>query len=129
MSEVLQNTLGRIVILVTRAKPRYLYEHKVYVSSHFTFGVSLGKYIIFGDKQMLITKNDVLHEYGHQLQSHQLGWEYLFTVGIVSITRNIYDRVFHKKWSDGDRYKWYYSSFPEKQADELGGVNRRFYSY
>lgn len=120
----MQNALGKIVIVFTRAKPRYLYEHKVYISSRYNFGVSLGKYIIFGDKDYPVIKKDVLHEYGHQLQSQKLGWKYLFSVGIVSISRNIYDRLFHKKWSERQRYFWYYSSYPEKEADELGGVTR-----
>lgn len=119
-----QNVLGKLVVIFTGAKPRYLFEHKIYVSSHFNFGVSLGKYIVFGDKDFTVSKQDVQHEYGHQLQSEKLGWLYLITVGLVSISRNIYDRLFHKSWTNTKRYYWYYSSYPEREADQLGGVYR-----
>ena len=53
-----------------------------------------------------------------------LGIMYLLIIGMSSFLRNIYDRIFHKKWLLTDRMTWYYSGFPEKQADKLGGVER-----
>ena len=83
-------------------------------------GVSLGKYII------LKTTNDntIKHEYGHSIQSRKWGWLYLFVIGIPSVANNLWDRYFHKKWSREKRIKWYYSRWPEKQADLLGKVYR-----
>lgn len=101
----------------------------------FNSGISLGNYIIFDKKyrkysesdnfnKCLIFKNSVRHEYGHQIQSKISGPFYLIVVGIPSLFRNIYHRIFHKKWSLSKRINWYYNSFPEKQADQLGCVLR-----
>ena len=101
----------------------------------FNSGISLGNYIIFDKKyrkysesdnfnKCLIFKNSVRHEYGHQIQSKISGPFYLIVVGIPSLFRNIYHRIFHKKWSLSKRINWYYGSYPEKQADQLGCVLR-----
>lgn len=101
----------------------------------FNSGVSLGNYIIFDKKyreygesdnfnKRLIFENSVRHEYGHQIQSKMCGLFYLIVIGIPSLFRNIYHRVFHKKWSSSKKRNWYYSSYPEKQADKLGCVLR-----
>ena len=100
---------------------------KVYFTKNvFNCGVSLGNYIIldydiYFDRNINITVN---HERGHQKQSQYLGIFYLFAVGLPSITRNIIDRLFHKKWAYKDRIKWYYSHYPENWADKLGRVIR-----
>lgn len=52
------------------------------------------------------------------------GWFYLLIIGIPSVINNIWDRTFHKNWNRKRRLEWYYSRYPEKQADELGGVAR-----
>ena len=49
---------------------------------------------------------------------------YLLIIGLPSAIRNIYDRIAHRNWSVVDRTYWYYEGFPEKWADELGGVVR-----
>lgn len=88
-------------------------------------GVCLGDYIILDYKYIgLKDRKAQRHEYGHHLQSIKLGWLYLLVVGLPSIVRNIYDRIFHKKWTKEKRMKWYYSSYPEQQADKLGQVER-----
>lgn len=90
----------------------------------FKCGVSLGNYIFLYDGYPVDEKT-VKHEYGHHKQSVYLGPLYLIVVGIASaIFNNLWDRVFHKKWSAEKRYKWYYSRYPEKWADKLGKVNR-----
>lgn len=119
-----QNILGLLVILFTAAKKEARYGLEIFVTYKYNFGVSLGNYIILGNKKFRSGKNTVFHEHGHQAQSLKYGFLYLLVVGLPSITRNIYDRLFHKDWSSTDRTKWYYSSFPEKQADELGKVER-----
>ena len=100
----------------------------VYFGKCFKCGVSLGDYIILdnGYKRTSFTHllQTVKHEYGHSKQSRMLGFLYLFVVGIPSITGNIIDRLFHKNWSYAKSRKWYYSRYPEKWADKLGGVVR-----
>lgn len=96
-----------------------------YKKNFFGAGVCLGDYIILDYKYLGRKDRSVQkHEYGHHLQSIKLGWLYLLVVGLPSIVRNIYDRIFHKKWAKEKRMKWYYSSYPEKQADRLGLVER-----
>lgn len=112
-----QNLLGLLVILVTGAK----FHTKYWFTTRGDFGISLGNYIILGS---CVNDTDIKHEQGHQKQSEKLGWLYLLVVGVPSIVRNIWDRIAHKKWSYRKRDEWYYSHFPEKQADELGGVKR-----
>ena len=120
-----QNLLGLLVILFTRAKYNdisYKKDENFWISKHFSFGVSLGNYIIFGNRP--VSWVSLKHEQGHRIQSRRLGWLYLIVIGIPSAARNLWDRIAHSEWDYADRIKWYYSSFPEKQADELGGVNR-----
>ena len=85
-------------------------------------GVSLGMYILLHENDY---EQTVRHEYGHSLQSLRWGPLYLFAVGIPSaVFNNLWDRLAHKSWTTARRYKWYYSRYPEKQADESGGVQR-----
>lgn len=86
-------------------------------------GVSLGNYIFLAPIHCNLTT--VKHEHGHQIQSRMLGWLYLLVVGFTSaICNNLWDRLFHKKWTTEKRNEWYYNRFPEKWADKLGKVNR-----
>ena len=98
----------------------------IYYRLFFGSGISLGDYIILdywyygrGYFQQIAA-----HEYGHSRQSLILGWLYLPLVGLPSLIGNIWDRLFHKKWSSDQREKWYYSRYPENWADKLGGVVR-----
>lgn len=113
-----QNILGIIVILFSKARKDYIWE--VYMTS-CGFGVSLGSYIILCNT---CSFTDVKHERGHQEQSKRWGWLYLIVIGLPSALRNLYDQFFHRDWSYKEREIWYYSHFPEKQADTLGGVKR-----
>lgn len=115
-----QNILGLLVILFTQSK---YCNDGFWITSKFLFGVSLGKYIIFGQVANKIRLN---HEQGHQKQSLYLGWFYLLIIGLPSAIGNLIDRFFHKKWSVQKRIKWYYNQPWEKSADKLGGVNRKF---
>ncbi len=113
-----QNILGLLVILFTKAK----YCNKgCWVTTVGIFGVSLGKYIIFGQ---VVNDTSLKHEQGHQKQSLHLGWLYLLVIGIPSFLGNIWDRVVHRNWMICERKKWYYNQPWEKWADELGNVNR-----
>ena len=102
------------------------FGHYVYYVKHgvFNCGVSLGNYIILYNDLKLNNKTITVikHEIGHSKQSLFFGWFYLLLVGLPSICNNITDRLFHKKWDYEKRYNWYYSRYPEKWADKLGGV-------
>ena len=90
----------------------------------YRIGLSLGNFIFLHDH---CTPDSLLHEYGHSLQSKRFGPLYLLVVGIPSaIFCNLWDRLFHKKWDSRRRLKWYYTRFPENNADKLGGVHRDF---
>lgn len=128
-SEWLQNFIGKCVLFFhVKVRVGYI-EHNGTAIQYYTVkrlyhsGVSLGRFIIFDDRDS-VSVETVLHEHGHQIQSKQLGWKYLFKIGFVSCMRNIWDRIAHAKWDWDKRYRWYYGGFPEKQADELGGVKR-----
>ena len=87
------------------------------------FGLSLGRYIFV---HMTYGETTVKHEAGHSIQSAYLGPLYLLLIGLPSISRNIWSRLFHKKWLREKRLRWYYESWPEDHADRLGGVQRKF---
>ena len=87
------------------------------VSKLFHSAVSLGTFLIF-DSRVCFSEKSIRHEFGHSKQSLILGWLYLPVVGLPSLVRNIYSRIF-KKNAD-----WYYDHFPENWADKLGGVDR-----
>lgn len=91
--------------------------------SFFNSGVSLGKYVIL-QRNLYIMPENVLHELGYSRQSLYLGPLYLLAVGVPSLVRNVWDRLFHKGWGYAKRKDWYYSGYPENWADRLGGVKR-----
>lgn len=137
--QILQNIIGFIITRFACGKICYNINNtfcNVYFVKHlFKSGVSLGNYIIFdqiyceyreSDKfnKRLIFENSVRHEHGHQIQSQRFGPFYFIVVGIPSLFRNIYHRIFHKNWSSLRKSNWYYGSYPEKQADQLGCVLR-----
>ncbi|MCL2410056.1 MAG: hypothetical protein FWC97_00290 [Treponema sp.] len=82
---------------------------------------ALGYFIFLPTGTSIIT---LVHEYGHCKQSARLGPLYLFFIGIPSITRHLIARHWRKteKKNNDEIVVWYYSAFPEKQADILGGV-------
>jgi len=118
-----QNLLGLLVIFITGASyEKVLNWENEYIAYNFQyFGVSLGKYIIFGKRSTEIAYK---HECGHCKQSEYLGWFYLLIIGLPSLLGNIYDRIFHQKWNNSKRVKWYYSQPWEAWADKLGNVKR-----
>lgn len=119
--ELPQNLLGMILSIGCTKHDWFgvkFYSKKKFFKS----GISLGNYIIFDevilnmDGKKAITF--LLHERGHRKQSKYLGWFYFILVGIPSLLRKIYSKIFKKS------NKWYYSGYPEKWADRLGGVSR-----
>ena len=85
-------------------------------------GITLGEFIFLDSDRSLHT-NDIMNEYGHVLQSKMLGPFYIFIVGIPSLLINAFDRIFHKKWTNESKIKWYFSKFPENWANKLGGAS------
>ena len=117
-----QNLLGLLLILVLGAEKQEIPGLQVYWSGQTLIGgVSLGNYRILRQGSR---KASILHEQGHSVQSLRWGPLYLIVIGIPSVVRNIWDRLFHRKWFAPKRVVWYYKHFPEKQADMFGGVNR-----
>ena len=109
-TETLQPQAG-VVFWLYKPKNRF---------GEFISGVSLGNYIILKTANETVVK----HENGHSVQSAIFGPLYLLLVGLPSAFNNLWDRIFHKRWPAEKRLKWYYSRWPEKQADRLGGVER-----
>ena len=119
MWQLPQHLLGLLLILLSRAKRVNGYYA---AKKFFNSGISLGQYIIL--QADCVSADTIKHELGHSVQSKYLGWLYLPVIGLPSISRNIWDRLAHKQWDYYRRYTWYYSGFPEKQADKMGGVKR-----
>ena len=120
--ELPQNLLGLVIYLLNKNKiisvskinGRLLFENH-------NFGVSLGNYIFWTptiyDRNSNIPIN-LNHEFGHSIQSQLFGPLYLIVVGIPSISRVFYSRIFFsvkkQEWTN------YYKGYPEKWADSLG---------
>ncbi|GHU21347.1 hypothetical protein FACS1894172_19040 [Spirochaetia bacterium] len=109
-----------VSITKSKFKEKIIY----YININSNWGVSLGEFIFLscGYDETIIR-----HEYGHCIQSLYFGWLYLIAVGIPSaIFTNLWDQLFHKTWTAAARISWYYSRYPEKWADILGNVDRRY---
>ena len=121
-----QNLLGLLLTLIYWENNSLIYKGvKIRVCKYFPGGISLGSYVwVKSYPNNVNTWNTVKHEWGHTRQSLYLGPVYLLVVGIVSACRCLIDDWFHGGWTIADRQKWYYGGFPEKWADELGGVQR-----
>lgn len=84
------------------------------------WGVSLAHFIMLYDNCSIWV---IKHEIGHQKQSRMLGPLYLLLIGLPSISFNIIDRLFHKKWTSEDRTNWYYNKLPwERWANKLVNI-------
>ena len=65
-------------------------------------GISLGNFI-FLSPYMAKKEANVRHELGHTVQSHMLGWAYLFSVGICSLCWAAFgsnDKCYHDFWTE-----------------------------
>jgi len=124
-----QHLLALLLIKITGACKSgsffSLVEARVYRQSKYKgWGISLGRYIILHDCYDTDTE---YHELGHSVQSVWFGPLYLPVIGLPSaIGNNLWDRIFHRHWPAEKRHRWYYSRWPEKQADRLGGVTREY---
>jgi RHS repeat-associated protein len=97
--------------------------------------ITLGSYII-GDKNIKADPNNSLfqHEYGHVLQSREMGWGYLPRVGIPSIRSNLssgYDHDFHPVEQDANMRAFNYFNKHESgfyDTNPYDGKGWNFYS-
>lgn len=116
-----QHLLALIILLINRKNTRVMETAtgiKYYLVKYIMdCGISLGDYIII-DADFSVCIVDVHHEYGHSIQSHIFGPLYLLVIGLPSIINNIISRARDKS------SKWYYTRYPEKWADSLGGVKQ-----
>lgn len=107
-------------------------DQKIYIYDKFPGGISLGYYVLVDYNRRWIDnssslaqayrmklKDSINHESGHGIQSRMFGPFYLLTVGLVSAGWNVLRRI-SKKYKAMD----YYSIWPERAADKLGGVIR-----
>jgi len=128
-----QHLLGLLLIRLLKAeKKEWEHEGKTILFWEFApkgwfsrliSGCSLGRYIIMLRRNSY--EEDIPHEHGHSVQSVRWGPLYLPVIGLPSaLGNNLWDRLAHKSWPAGKRQEWYYSRWPEKQADTLGGVTR-----
>jgi hypothetical protein len=90
-----------------------------------SFAVSLGRYIFWSktmDRNQGDFRSNKAHEYGHAIQSVLLGPLYLPIIGVTSLSRVAYDRIYRLLW----KRQWggYYKGFPEHWADRLGNKRR-----
>lgn len=105
-----QNLLGLLFLLFIRGEERHtLNGISFYYAKDFRGGISLGRYIILGDKR----ERSVRHEFGHCIQSRMLGPLYLIVIGLPSLIH---------AWLCKCRHHSYYDKYPEKWADRLGKV-------
>ncbi len=81
-------------------------------------GVSLGLFVFYYDAWGVRE-----HEFGHTFQSRRLGPLYLLLVGIPSVSRVVYAWLYRS--FSGRYWNHYFDGWPEKQADRLGGVDRK----
>lgn len=109
-----QNILGLLFILFISGDEKHnLGNVRFYYAKTFPGGISLGEYIILGDKN----EKSIRHEFGHCIQSRILGWFYLPIVGLSSILH----AWLHDCKAIGKKY---YHFWTERWADKLGGVRR-----
>ena len=123
-----QHILALIIYFVLMTKKILLTRNtagnRIIITDTPGWGISLGRYIFMDSAY---GEQDIDHEKGHSIQSLYWGPLYLIVIGIPSaVFNNLWDRLFHKNWPAGRRAEWYYSRYPEKQADRLGGVERGY---
>lgn len=114
--ELPQSLLGLLLRQIYKGNDSEYNDVVVRRSLKMQGGISLGRYIIVSQ---FASKETVMHEYGHCLQSRRLGWLYLLVIGLPSIVwAGLYGRLV-KRTKNG-YYRWY----TERWADRLGGVER-----
>jgi len=126
--EAPQNVLGlaRVGLALLRGRVRQVrfVDERVMVELQQGAAISLGLFVLWttvDNPYVPVGKENRAHEYGHSIQSRWLGPLYLPVVGVPSTMRVLYALVY--RLIHQQRWPGYYDGFPEKQADELGGVD------
>jgi hypothetical protein len=92
-----------------------LVRHELYTfafeCSKMIGGISLGNFI-FLSPVTAKKEESILHEYGHAVDSYNLGWLYLLVIGIPSL---LWAGIFSKG-------KCYYDFYTEKRANKNAGL-------
>lgn len=89
---------------------RYELNSFVFECTKMNGGISLGNFV-FVSPESVKKETVVVHELGHVLQSHMLGWLYLIVIGIPSLLNVIF------KFTD-----CYYDWYTESWANKLAGL-------
>ena len=112
-----QHLVGLLILLFIKGEAKHKFDGiTYYYYDPFPGGISLGNYMILGDKW----SESIKHEYGHSIQSRILGPIYLIVIGLPSITwAGLYGSIIRKT------HNGYYKFYTEKWADKLGGVIRK----
>lgn len=122
-----QNALGVVVFaahLVRDSAEEVTHERGCVFVEVPLGAVSLGRFVFYSTRDtpyVPVSPENKDHEYGHTFQSKQLGPLYLPLVGVPSTLRVLYAIGYRRL--HGRRWAHYYDGFPERQADELGGVD------
>lgn len=125
--ELPQNALGAVVFAVhlVRGSAEMVTRERGCVFVEVPLGaVSLGRFVFYSTQDtpyVPVGPENKDHEYGHTVQSRRLGPLYLPVVGVPSALRVLYAIGYRRL--HGRRWGGYYDGFPERQADELGGVD------
>ncbi len=128
--EAPQNLLGASLYLAERltglAEASKREHGRLFVKSRVS-AVSLGYFVFWTEgttRYFVHDESTRLHEYGHTFQSRWLGPLYLPLVGVPSVMRVLYALVYRE--ATGRRWGGYFDGYPERWADELGGVTRSY---
>jgi len=123
--ELPQNLLGFLLYLYYRHYRKPLASPDIILNHFFVgterSGVSLGYFVFYPvikDQTGIRVKRSKAHEYGHALQSQWLGPLYLIAVGVPSLARILYAKIYRaicsKPWGG------YFKGYPESWAERLG---------
>lgn len=126
--ELPQDVLGALLYASERLRGRILSTRRArdrVVLETTGTAISLGHLVFWSRRSSrwhdLDARNEH-HELGHAEQSRLLGPLYLPIVGVPSTARAAY--AFAYREATGRKWDGYYRGFPERWADELGGVAR-----
>jgi hypothetical protein len=128
--ELPQNFLGIMVFAIMKLRKTTLkiqaYNHLLCIETK-NVGISLGWFVFWtpsGNRFSHLEIDCLLHELGHARQSVFLGPFYLLIIGIPSLARVFYGRIY--SWKHGVGWTGYFTGFPENWADRLGGVKNKW---
>lgn len=126
--ELPQNVLGLSLLGVealTRSIVDVRFERERVMIESKGQAISLGLFVFWcrtSNRWHDLDERNRDHEYGHSIQSRRLGPLYLPLVGVPSTARALYALAYRE--ITGRKWSRYYAGYPERWADQLGGVRR-----